>query len=143
MPYPPELVDPMREELTRMGIREIRNAEDAELALAPRGGTTMLVVNSVCGCAAANARPAVGLALQHGSRPERVYTVFAGQDVEAAAKAREYIRGYPPSSPCIALFQGGELVLMLERKDIEGRQAPEIAGDLVRAFDRYCAPQAR
>ncbi len=141
MPYPPELVDPMREELTRMGIREIRTEEDAEEALAPREGTTLLVINSVCGCAAANARLAVGLALQHGNRPDRLFTVFAGQDLAAASKARHYISGYPPSSPSIALFDRGELVLMLERKDIEGRGAPEIAQDLVRAFDRYCAPQ--
>ena len=142
MPYPPNIVDPMREELTRMGFREARTGEEAEEALS-RPGTTLLVINSVCGCAAGNARPAVGLALTHKTTPDHLFTVFAGQDLEAVAKAREFIPGYPPSSPSMALFRDGELVMMLERKDIEGRPAPEIAGDLVGAFDRFCAPPHR
>ncbi len=142
MPYPPELVDPMREELTRMGIQEARTPEEVDAAMA-RPGTTFLVLNSVCGCAAGNARPAVGLALRHRNLPENLLTVFAGQDLEAVDRARGYIHGYPPSSPSIALFRDGELVLMLERKDIEGRPAPDIAGELAEAFDKYCAPQPR
>lgn len=142
MPYPPHIVDPMRQELTGMGFREARTAEEAEEALV-RPGTTLLVVNSVCGCSAGSARPAVGLALTHNLIPDNLFTVFAGQDVEAVARAREFIRGYPPSSPSVALFRDGELVLMLERKDIEGRPAPDIAGDLTRAFDRFCAPQPK
>jgi putative YphP/YqiW family bacilliredoxin len=141
MPYPPELVDPMREELTRMGIVEARTAEEVARAMA-RPGTKLLVVNSVCGCAAGNARPAVGLALTHSTLPDGMFTVFAGQDTEAVARAREFIKGYPPSSPSIALFQDRELVLMLERKDIEGRMAPEIARDLIQAFDEHCAAAA-
>jgi putative YphP/YqiW family bacilliredoxin len=139
MPYPPELVDPMRTELTRIGFREARTAQEADEALTRRG-TTLLVVNSVCGCAGGNARPAVGLAMTHRVIPDNLFTVFAGQDTEAVARAREYLKGYPPSSPSMALFREGELVLMLERKDIEGRPAPEIAGDLIAAFDRFCTP---
>ncbi len=141
MPYPPELVDPMREELTRMGVSEARTAAEVDEVMARRGAT-LVVVNSVCGCAAGNARPAVGLALTHGTLPQNLLTVFAGQDQEATARAREYIKGYPPSSPSIALFRDGELVLMLERGDIEGRPAPEIAGDMIRAFDEHCAATA-
>jgi putative YphP/YqiW family bacilliredoxin len=138
MPYPPDLVRPMRQELTDIGIRELQTAQDAELALARNQGTTLLVVNSVCGCAAGNARPAVVAALRHPKVPEHLYTVFAGQDLDATAKAREYLGGYPPSSPSIALFRDRDLVLMLERKDIEGRSAREVAADLIAAFDRYC-----
>ena len=137
MPYPTHIVDPMRAELTRIGFREARTAEEVGEALT-RPGTTLLVVNSVCGCAAGSARPAVGLALAHKTTPDHLFTVFAGQDLEAVARAREFLHGYPPSSPCMALFEGGELVLMLERKDIEGRRAPDIAMDLTAAFDRYC-----
>ncbi len=137
MPYDPNLVRPMREELTRIGVRELRTADDVNEALAGAEGTTMVVVNSVCGCAAANARPAVAMALRHGSVPDRSVTVFAGQDLEATARAREHFPGFRPSSPSIALFQDGELVFMLERHQIEGRPAEEIARDLTSAFDRY------
>ncbi len=138
MPYDPKLVQPMREELTRLGVQELRTAEDADEVLGRRQGATMAVVNSVCGCAAANARPAVALALQHGVRPDRIVTVFAGQDVEATARARESFVGFSPSSPPIALQQDGELVFMLERHQIEGREAAEIAREIRVAFDRFC-----
>jgi putative YphP/YqiW family bacilliredoxin len=140
MPYPEMLVRPMREELTRLGVEELRSAGEVDETLR-KGGTTLVVVNSVCGCAARNARPAVAMALRHENRPERATTVFAGQDVEATAKAREHFHGYPPSSPSIVLLKDGEVVYMLERHRIEGRDADEIAGDLTDAFDRYCAPQ--
>jgi putative YphP/YqiW family bacilliredoxin len=136
--YDPAMVQPMREELTRLGVKELKTAAEVDAALAGEG-TKLLVVNSVCGCAAGNARPAVAMALQHATLPDVSYTVFAGQDADATAKAREYIAGYPPSSPSIALFRDGELVLMLERRDIEGRMAPQIAQDLVAAFDQAAA----
>jgi putative YphP/YqiW family bacilliredoxin len=139
MPYPELLLRPMREELTRLGVEELKTAEEVDRTLAVPG-TTLVVVNSVCGCAARNARPAVAAALQHEKRPDRALTVFAGQDVEATARARSYLPGYPPSSPSIALLQDGEVVFMLERHAIEGREADEIAGDLTAAFDRFCAP---
>ena len=137
MPYDPNLVRPMREELTRIGVKELRTADDVDKVLAAAEGTTLVVVNSVCGCAAGNARPAVAMALRHGTVPDRSVTVFAGQDLEAAARAREYLAGFRPSSPSIALLQDGELVFMLERHQIEGRPAEEIARDLTSAFDRY------
>jgi putative YphP/YqiW family bacilliredoxin len=142
MPYPEMLVRPMREELTRVGVEELRSAGEVDRVLADGEGTTLLVVNSVCGCAARNARPAVAAALQHASRPGRAVTVFAGQDLEATERARDYLHGYPPSSPSIALLQDGEVVLMLGRHAIEGREAQEIADDLTEAFDRYCAPSS-
>jgi putative YphP/YqiW family bacilliredoxin len=134
MPYPVDLVRPMKEELTHLGFRELLTPEDADAALGNKTGTTLLVVNSVCGCAAGNARPGVALALEHGERPDRLITVFAGQDVEATARARAYIHGYPPSSPSIALFRDGELVMMMERKDIEGHSAMDVAQRLVQEF---------
>ncbi len=137
MPYDPNLVRPMREELTRLGVKELRTADDVDEVLAASEGTTMVVVNSVCGCAAGNARPAVAMALRHETVPDRSLTVFAGQDLEATARAREYFPGFRPSSPSIALLQDGELVFMLERHQIEGRPAEEIARDLTSAFDRY------
>jgi putative YphP/YqiW family bacilliredoxin len=137
MPYPELLVRPMREELTRMGVEELKSAGEVDSALA-QDGSTLVVVNSVCGCAARNARPAVALALQHGTRPERAVTVFAGQDLEATAQARAYFQGYPPSSPSIALMKDGDVVYMLERHQIEGRDADQIAEDLTDAFDRFC-----
>ena len=143
MPYPPELVQPMREELTGLGIKELTNEADVVEALDKNSGTTLLVINSVCGCAAGNARPGIKMALENSSRPDKVVTVFAGQDVEATQKARSYIPGYPPSSPAIAFFRDQELVMMLERKDIEGRTAQDVAHDLVEAFDRYCATQPK
>jgi putative YphP/YqiW family bacilliredoxin len=142
MPYDPILVQPMREELTKLGVKELLTAADVDAVLRDNEGTTLLVVNSVCGCAAGNARPAVAMALNHGNLPDQVVTVFAGQDVEATKRARDFIHGYGPSSPSMALFRGGETVLVLERKDIEGRVAQEIASDLVRAFDQYCANPA-
>ena len=136
--YDPGLVQPMREELTRIGFQELRTTEAVDAALGRATDTTLVVVNSVCGCAARNARPAAALALRHAARPERLLTVFAGQDAEATTRARSYFTGYPPSSPQIALFKDGKLVFMLERKNIEGRAAQEIAADLTAAFDRYC-----
>jgi putative YphP/YqiW family bacilliredoxin len=138
MPYPEMLVRPMREELTRLGVEELREPGEVESALTA-GGTTLVVVNSVCGCAARNARPAVAMALQHDRRPSRATTVFAGQDVEATARAREFFHGYPPSSPSIALVKDGEVVYMMERHRIEGRDADQIAADLTDAFDRHCS----
>ncbi len=138
MPYSELMVRPMREELTRIGVQELRTPEEVEDALEEAEGTTLLVVNSICGCAARNARPAVRQALENEARPDRAFTVFAGQDTEATAKARSYIHGYPPSSPSIALLKDGEVVFMLERYQIEGRRAEEIAEDLTRAFDTFC-----
>jgi len=137
--YDPRLVQPMREELTRIGFQELRTPADVDAALATASDTTLVVVNSVCGCAARNARPAATLAIRHAHRPERLLTVFAGQDGDATARARSYFTGYPPSSPQMALFKDGKLVFMLERKNIEGRPAQDIATDLTAAFDRYCA----
>jgi len=137
--YDPRLVQPMREELTRIGFQELRTPVQVDEALRGETDTTLVVVNSVCGCAARNARPAVTIAVQHAKRPARLLTVFAGQDADATARARSYFTGYPPSSPQMGLFKGGELVFMLERKNIEGRPAQDIAADLTAAFDRYCA----
>ncbi|MGH7567570.1 MAG: BrxA/BrxB family bacilliredoxin [Gemmatimonadales bacterium] len=140
--YDPRLVQPMREELTRIGFRELRTPEEVDAALEERAQgaaePTLVVVNSVCGCAARNARPAVALAVRHDKRPARLLTVFAGQEAEATARARSYFTGYPPSSPQMALFRDGALVFMLERRQIEGRDARDIAADLVAAFERYC-----
>jgi putative YphP/YqiW family bacilliredoxin len=130
----------MKEELTQLGFRELLTRDDVDAALgSKKEGTTLLVVNSVCGCAAGNARPGVALALQHDVQPDHLWTVFAGQDVEATARAREYLPGYPPSSPSMALFEDGELVLMLERKDIEGHSALDVANRLAEAFEAHCA----
>lgn len=136
--YDPELVRPMREELTRLGFEELRTAAEVDAALPREQRPTLVIVNSVCGCAARNARPAAALAIQHPRRPERLLTVFAGQDGEATARARSYFTGYPPSSPQIALFKDGQIVFMLERRNIEGRNARDIAADLTAAFDRFC-----
>jgi putative YphP/YqiW family bacilliredoxin len=138
MPYPEILVRPMREELTRLGVHELMTSDDVERSFA-EPGTNLVVVNSVCGCAARNARPAVALALSHESRPDRATTVFAGQDLEATAAARRHFHGYPPSSPAIGLLKDGEIVFMLERHQIEGRDADQIADDLISAFDQHCA----
>ena len=142
MLYDPMLVQPMRDELTRLGVEELTTIEEVEKALGPDSGTVLLVVNSVCGCAARNARPAVTLASRHGVQPDHMVTVFAGQDTDATARAREYMTGYRPSSPSIALLDSGDLVFMLERHQIEGREADAIADDLTAAFDRYCAATA-
>ena len=137
--YDERMVAPMRQELTRLGVEEMRTAAAVDATLKNPSGTTLVVVNSVCGCAAANARPAVEMALRHNSRPDRLTTVFAGQDVDATRQARSYFTGYAPSSPQIALFKDGRIVFMLERHQIEGRTAQMIAQDLTGAFDRFCA----
>jgi len=139
MPYPEILIKPMREDLTRFGIEETRTPEQVEKAITESKGTLMVVVNSVCGCAAGKARPGVGLALRHEPRPCRTITVFAGADTEATARARDYFAPYPPSSPQIALFKDGQLVYMMERHQIENRDAETIARELTAAFDQYCA----
>ena len=138
--YPEFFIAPMREELTRLGVKELRTASDVDDAVTGQSGTLMLVVNSVCGCAAGKARPGVALALRHGTRPDALATVFAGADVEATQRAREYFTGYPPSSPSIAILREGKLVYMMERHQIENREADVIAQDLTAAFDKYCAP---
>jgi len=136
--YDEQIVAPMRQELVRLGFIETRTADEVDVHVkAP--GTALLVVNSVCGCAAGRARPGVALALQRAKvKPDRLLTAFAGNDVEATARSRTYFMGYPSSSPQIGLLKDGMLVFMLERKDIEGRDAPEIAADLVAAFEKYC-----
>jgi putative YphP/YqiW family bacilliredoxin len=138
MPYDERFVTPMRQELTQLGIEEMRTAEDVEQALGDATAPTLVVVNSICGCAARNARPAVAMALRHDRKPQKLTTVFAGQDVEATQMARSYFHGFSPSSPQIALLKDGDVAFMLERHQIEGRTAEEIAGDLVAAFDAHC-----
>lgn len=142
MPYSPLLVKPMRDELTSIGVQELLTPQDVDAFLNDKNGTAMLVVNSVCGCAAGMARPGVRLALQHGRRPDRVATVFAGQDLEATARARSYIADIPPSSPSIAFFKDGELVHFVPRHRIEGRTAEAVAQDLMAVFDEHCAASA-
>lgn len=138
MPYSEMLVRPMREELTSVGVTELRTAQDVDAFMADKSGTALLVVNSVCGCAAGMARPGIRKALEHGKKPDRVATVFAGQDLEATARARSYIADIPPSSPSIAFFKDGELVYFIPRHRIEGRNADAVAGDLVTAFEEHC-----
>ena len=139
MPYDERFITPMRQELTRLGVQELRTAEEVDQALADATEPTLLVVNSMCGCAPRNARPGVAMALAHASKkPAKLTTVFAGQDLEATARAREYIHGYPPSSPSIALLKDGDVAYMMERHQIEGRTADAIARDLVSAFAQYC-----
>lgn len=138
--YDERIVQPMREELTRLGIKETRTAQDVENVLGARKGTVLVVVNSVCGCAAGNARPAIAQALQSSTvLPDEMITVFAGNDKEATQVARGYFAGYRPSSPSIALLRDGEVVKMLERHNIEGRDAQTIAAELKGAFEQYCA----
>lgn len=137
MRYDPRLVQPMRQELTRLGFEELKTPAEVDAAMA-RAGTQLVVVNSVCGCAAGKARPGVALALTQDARPEHLVTVFAGMEIEATDRARSYFAPYPPSSPQIALFRDGKLVHMLERRNIEGRMAEEIARDLVAAFEQHC-----
>ena len=139
--YPEIMCVPMREELTRLGIQELRTAEEVDQAV-QSSGTTMVVVNSICGCAAGRMRPAVRLALQNAVRPDHAYSVFAGQETEATERARSYFTGYAPSSPAIAILRDGKLVYMLPRRDIESREAPAIAADLKAAFDRLCGKPA-
>ncbi|HET9267924.1 MAG TPA: BrxA/BrxB family bacilliredoxin [Vicinamibacterales bacterium] len=139
MPYPEYLVAPMRQELTALGARECRTAADVDAAVqAP--GVVMMVVNSVCGCAAGKARPGIALALQHATRPDHLATVFAGADIEATDRAREYFTNFAPSSPSIALLRDGKLLYMVERRDIEQRTAEGIADMLTLAFDKHCVP---
>jgi putative YphP/YqiW family bacilliredoxin len=139
MPYPEFMVSPMRKDLTEVGFRELKTPEDVEAELNQTEDTLLLVVNSVCGCAAANARPAVKKAIQNDQRPARLATVFAGMELDAVNRAREFMLPYPPSSPCIALFKDGNLVHMLERHHIEGRSAELIADNLVGAFAQHCS----
>ena len=136
--YPEIMVIPMREELTRLGIEELRTANDVDRVLTGYPGATMVIVNSICGCAAGRMRPAVRLALQHVKIPNSIVSVFAGQDKEATERAREYFTGYPPSSPSIAILRDGKLIYMMERRQIERREAPEIAADLKAAFEQFC-----
>lgn len=138
MPYSEMLVRPMREELTSAGVKELRTAEEVDAFLAEKNGTAMLVVNSVCGCAAGMARPGIRHALQNGKRPDRVATVFAGQDLEATARARAHMADIPPSSPSVAFFKDGELVYFMPRHRIEGRNAQAVAQDLVNVFEEHC-----
>jgi putative YphP/YqiW family bacilliredoxin len=142
MPYPELMIRPMREELTRLGIEETRTPEQVDEAIKQTKGTLMVVVNSVCGCAAGKARPGIALALRHTTRPDRAITVFAGADTAATERARSYFAGYPPSSPSVALLKDGQLVDLLPRHEIEGRDAPAIAQELTCAFDQFCASTA-
>lgn len=137
--YPEIMVAPMREELTRLGVQQLRTVEEVDRELKNQNGTAMVIVNSICGCAAGRMRPAVRMALQHSAKPNRLFTVFAGQDPAATERARSYFAPYPPSSPSIAIFREGELVHMMERSDIEHRDSLDIAGELKRVFDQHCA----
>ena len=137
--YPEIMVIPMREELTRAGLKEARTAAEVDTAVA-QPGTTMVVVNSICGCAAGKMRPGVRLAMQHSAKPDHAGTVFAGQDRDATEKARSYFGGHPPTSPAIAILRDGQLVYLMQRSAIETSTAPAIAQELARAFDTYCAP---
>jgi putative YphP/YqiW family bacilliredoxin len=136
--YDERFITPMRQELTRVGFEEMKTAAEVDARLGAAKGTALVVVNSMCGCAARNARPALANAIQHSVKPDQLLTVFAGQDPEATGRARDYMAGYAPSSPSIALFKDGKLVHMTERWQIEGRSAADISADLVAAFDDYC-----
>jgi putative YphP/YqiW family bacilliredoxin len=138
MPYPEMMVAPMREDLVRVGFSELRTPEDVDAALGNETRTTLVAVNSVCGCAAAMMRPAVYLSLQGEKKPEVLTTVFAGQDMAATDRTRDFITGYPPSSPAVALFKDGELAYFMERHQIEGRPPEEIAADLKAAYEEHC-----
>ncbi|MGH9429155.1 MAG: BrxA/BrxB family bacilliredoxin [Terriglobia bacterium] len=143
MRYPEEFIGPMRQELTRLGVKETRTPQDVDATLGPDGGTVMMVVNSMCGCAAGRARPGIALSLKHSVLPDKVATVFAGGDIEATARVREYLKDYPPSSPSVALFRDGKPVFMLHRHQIENRDAMDIAKSLTQAFDEFCVKQPR
>jgi putative YphP/YqiW family bacilliredoxin len=143
MPYPEMLIKPMREDLTRFGVEETRTPEEVDQVIRNTKGTVMVVVNSVCGCAAGLARPAIGMALKHSVVPDKVVTVFAGADIAATDRARSYFKGYFPSSPSVGILQNGQIMFMLERHQIEGRNPESIAKDLTDAFDRVCAPATR
>ena len=139
--YPEEFIGPMRQELTRLGVQETRTPEAVDALLGPKAGTVLMVINSMCGCAAGRARPGIALALRHAVVPDTVATVFAGGDLEATARVRAYLRDYPPSSPSVALFRDGHPVFMLHRHQIEQRDATEIAKALTEAFDQFCGKQ--
>lgn len=139
MPYPEIMIKPMREDLTRLGFEELKTPESVDSTVANSKGTLMIMVNSICGCAAGKARPGVALALQNDVRPDKLATVFAGADIEATEKARGYFTGYRPSSPSIGILKDGKLVYMLERFEIEGRDAQQIAVELTKAFEEHCA----
>jgi putative YphP/YqiW family bacilliredoxin len=141
MPYPEYLIAPMRGEMTDMGARELRSAAAVDDVVKTTRGVVMMVVNSVCGCAAGKARPGIARALQHPNRPDVLATVFAGADVEATDRARQYFTGYAPSSPSIGLLRDGKLLYMMERSQIESRSAEMMADELTRAFDQFCTPQ--
>ena len=140
--YPEIMVIPMREELARIGVQELRTAQDVDRAIVNQAGTTMVIVNSICGCAAGRMRPAIRVAVQNSARPEKMFSVFAGQDTEATERARSYFTGYPPSSPSIALLRDGKLIYMMQRSDIEHREAADIAAELKKTFDKFCAVPA-
>jgi putative YphP/YqiW family bacilliredoxin len=140
MPYPESFIGPMREELTRIGVKELRTPTQVDSFIRETPGTVMVVVNSMCGCAAGKARPGIAQALQHANRPDDVGTVFAGGDVEATERARSYFLPFPPSSPSVAILRDGKLVYMLERRQIENQSAAGIAKALTDAFDKFCAP---
>ena len=142
MMYDERFITPMRQELTQLGVEEMRTAAEVDAKLNNAQGTTLLVVNSMCGCAARNARPAVAAALQNSAKPDQSVTVFAGQDADATRRARDFIVGYSPSSPSIALLKDGKVAFMLERYQIEGRSAEDIAADLMGAFDANCGAGA-
>ena len=142
MPYDPHLVQPMRDEMVRMGARELLTVADVDATLGDPKGTILVFVNSVCGCAAGGARPALSLALKNGVRPQQVVTVFAGQDIEATGRARQYFVEYAPSSPSMALLRDGEVVHFVHRHMIEGHSPVDVARDLTAAFDRHCAASA-
>ena len=141
MPYSEMMVKPMREEVSRLGVTELRTVAEVDAALGAGEGTAMVFVNSVCGCAAGAARPALAVALQHPVKPQHLYTVFACQDLDASARARRYFADYQPRSPSIALLRDGEVVHFIHRHMIEGRGPQAIAADLVAAFDKHCSPQ--
>ena len=143
MVYPEHFIAPMREELARHGAIETRTAEEVDRLLVPESGTVLMVVNSVCGCAAGSARPGVIQSLEHDVRPEKVATVFAGGDVAAVARVRKILSDYPASSPCVALFRGGKPIYMLHRHQIEGRDPSQIASTLKEAYGRHCVQDAR
>lgn len=138
MPYPEMMVAPMRAETVAMGVTELRSAADVDAALGDMKGTALVFVNSVCGCAAGNARPALAMALRHGVKPDQVLTVFAGADLDAVARARQYFGEYAPSSPSVALLRDGEVVHFIHRHEIEGRPPQQVAANMTTAFDKYC-----
>lgn len=138
MPYPEMLVSPMRAELTNVGFRELKTAEEVEQTMSEAKGLSLVVVNSVCGCAAGAARPGIIRSLANDKKPDNLFTVFAGQDLDAVAKAREFMLPYPPSSPSVALFKDGQLVHFVERMNIEGHTAEQVANQLKQAYEQYC-----